>query len=127
MEVNTKILIKKLENFKNNFTDNYNRELDSDDDFTLAVAIACFEHIAEQEEAEKETISEYQEGEAVLYQNGNRFELGIVKRVCGDNEYFINYHTGDTAARTHARNLHKIANGYAFHVIRLDTDGNERR
>lgn len=72
----------------------------------------------------------YVPGEAVIYQNGDRYELGIVKTVCDggkSDEYFINYHTGDTAARTHARHLHKICNGYAFHVIRLDTDDNERR
>lgn len=69
----------------------------------------------------------YTEGEPVIYQNGDRFELGIVKTVCGNDEYFINYHTGDTAARTHARHLHKISNAYAFHIIRLDPDDNERR
>lgn len=74
-----------------------------------------------------ETRETYKEGEVVLYQNGNRFELGIVKKVCGGDDYFINYHTGDTAARTNARNLHKVANAYAFHIIRLDPDGNERR
>lgn len=72
-------------------------------------------------------LPKYEEGEAVIYQNGDRFELGIVKRVCGNDEYFINYHTGDTAARTHAEHLHKITNSYAFHVIRLDPDDNERR
>ncbi len=64
-------------------------------------------------------------GEAVIYQNGDIMQLGIVKSVCGDDDYFVNYHTGDTAARTNARNLHKIANNYAFHVLRLDTNGNE--
>ena len=72
-------------------------------------------------------LPEYKEGEAVIYQNGNHFELGIVKRVCGNDKYFINYHTGDTAAMTHAEHLHKITNRYAFHVIRLDPDDNERR
>lgn len=70
---------------------------------------------------------EYEVGEAVLYQNGDKFELGIVKSLCGHDEYFIWYHTGDTAARTHARHLHKISNDYAFNIIRLDTDGKERR
>lgn len=65
----------------------------------------------------------YKVGEAVIYQNGDVFELGIVKRDCGNDEYFINYHSGDTAARTHARNLHKIANGYAFKVYRLNSSG----
>ena len=78
-------------------------------------------------EEEPSTFPKYSEGEAVLYQNGDNFELGIVKRVCGCDEYFINYHTGDTAARTHARHLHKIRNKYAFHIIRLDPDDNERR
>lgn len=72
-------------------------------------------------------MEKYKVGEAVLYQNGDRFELGIVKSECGNDEYFINYHTGDTAARTNARNLHKISNGYAFKVYRLDTEGKERK
>lgn len=61
---------------------------------------------------------QYSEGEPVIYQCGNRFELGIVRSVCGGDEYFVNYHTGETAARTHARNLHKITNGYAFWIER---------
>lgn len=72
-------------------------------------------------------MEKYNVGEAVLYQNGDRFELGVVKKVCENDEYFIWYHTGDTAARTHASHLHKIMNNYAYHVIRLDPDGNERR
>jgi len=69
----------------------------------------------------------YEEDEPIIYVNGTKAELGIVKKVCGDDEYFINYHTGDTAARTHARNLVKISNRYAFHIYRLDPDDNERK
>lgn len=69
----------------------------------------------------------YKVGEPVIYQNGDVFELGIVKKDCGNDEYFINYHSGDTAARTHARNLHKITNRYAFKIYRLDLNGNEIR
>lgn len=65
---------------------------------------------------------EYIEGEPVIYQNGDKFELGIVKSICGHDEYFINYHTGDTAARTHARHLHKISNNYAFGIVRFNPD-----
>lgn len=72
---------------------------------------------AKQYESE-EPYPQYGEGEPVIYQCGNRFELGIVKSVCGDDEYFVNYHTGETAARTHARNLHKITNSYAFWIER---------
>lgn len=75
----------------------------------------------------KTIVDIYSVGETVIYQNGDRFELGIIKSVCGNDEYFIWYHTGDTAARTHARHLHKIANNYAFHVYRLDTEDNERK
>lgn len=70
---------------------------------------------------------EYKEGEAVIYQNGNRFELGIVKSVCENGEYFINRHLGDFAIRVYEEDLHKIANHCAFHVIRLDPNYNERR
>lgn len=69
---------------------------------------------------------EYDVGEPVIYTNGTKVELGIVKRVCGGDEYFVNYHTGDTAARTHARHLSKISNRYAFEIKRLDPDGNVR-
>lgn len=62
-----------------------------------------------------------------IYVNGTKAELGIVKKVCGDDEYFVNYHTGDTAARTHARHLVKVSNRYAYHIIRLDPNGNERK
>lgn len=83
----------------------------------------CMELMQMQEkmqlEAEK-PYPEYKEGEPVIYQCGDRFELGIIRTVCGNDEYFVNYHTGDTAARTHARNLHKIQNGYAFFIERIN-------
>ena len=78
----------------------------------------------EKKESSK-TFDKYEVGETIIYQNGENFELGIVKKDCGNNEYFINYHMGDTAARTHARNMHKILNIYAFKVYRLDFEGNE--
>lgn len=91
----------------------------------------CIEILHESEQNEENSCEPeypiYNVGEAVLYQNGDKFELGIVKSLCGHDEYFVWYHTGDTAARTHARHLHKISNDYAFNIIRLDTDGKERR
>ena len=69
----------------------------------------------------------YEVGDPVIYVNGTKVELGIVKKVCGDDEYFVNYHTGDTAARTHARHLVKVSNRYAYHIVRLDPYGNERK
>lgn len=74
-----------------------------------------------------EEYQKYEVDEPVIYTNGDKVELGIVKKVCGDDEYFVNYHTGDTAARTHARHLSKISNRYAYHIFRLDPDGKERK
>lgn len=74
-----------------------------------------------------EEYQKYEVDEPVIYTNGTKVELGIVKKVCGDDEYFVNYHTGDTAARTHARHLSKISNRYAYHIFRLDPDGKERK
>lgn len=112
----------------------------------LAKAIGCIEEVEEELRNTKDTSAnpytyepeeseypEYKVGETVLYQNGDKFELGIVKTVILDsdyyptNEYFVWYNTGDTAARTHARHLHKIENNYAFHIYRLDTEGKERK
>lgn len=57
-----------------------------------------------------EEYQKYEVDEPVIYTNGTKVELGIVKKVCGGDEYFVNYHTGDTAARTHARHLVKVSN-----------------
>ena len=74
-----------------------------------------------------EEYPKYEAGEPVIYINGTKAELGIVKKACGGDDYFVNYHTGDTAARTHASHLMKVSNRYAFHITRLDPDGNERK
>ena len=62
-------------------------------------------------------MSKFNIGEVVLYQNGERFELGVVKEVL-DNKYRVWYHTGDTTALTNEEHLHKIENAYAFNIIR---------
>jgi len=65
----------------------------------------------------------FKPGEVVLYQNGDKFELGVVKRLGNmPDTYFVWYHMGDTTACTHVRNLHKIINSYAFKIERLTVD-----
>lgn len=64
-------------------------------------------------------MEKFLEGDVVLYQNGDCFELGVVKRVCDNGDCFVWYHTGDTAARTPSCYLHKLANSYAFSIKRL--------
>lgn len=63
---------------------------------------------------------EFEIGEIVLYQNGTRFELGVIKSFNSQGKPFVLYHTGDTAACTSLMHLHKIANNYAFIVERLN-------
>ena len=56
----------------------------------------------------------FKAGELFVYVNGDRWELGMVKREnnTGDG-YFCYYSTGDTAANTPIENMHKLANhGY---------------
>lgn len=81
-------------------------------------------------------MNKFKVNEIVLYQNGERFELGVVKEVLEGNttitvhpdstrtkevhtyKYRVWYHTGDTTALTDECYLHKIENAYAFNIIR---------
>ena len=56
-------------------------------------------------------MSEYRQGELFVYVNGDRWELGIVKRPnnTGDG-YFCWYSRGDTAANTPTDHMHKLDN-----------------
>lgn len=84
--------------------------------------------------------------DVVLYQNGERFELGIVKEIIPYErrayrkqdglfsgptgelytayKYRVWYHTGDTTALTDEHLLRKIDNAYAFTVLRKQADAN---
>lgn len=61
--------------------------------------------------------------ELFVYVNGGKWELGEVKRRLDDETYACWYSTGDTAARTHARNMRKLANAGWSHVERDGEDG----
>jgi hypothetical protein len=85
-------------------------------------------------------------GEVVIYRNGDSYELGVIKKIIQTEQrtylkqqgfppkgepdgevvttydYFVNYHTGDTAARTPEDCLHKIVNSYAFEISRLTNE-----
>lgn len=69
-------------------------------------------------------MNKFNKGEVVLYQNGERFELGIVKEVAG-NKYRVWYHTGDSTALTDESLLHKVDNLYAFNVIRKSANNKD--
>lgn len=52
-------------------------------------------------------------GEYIIYVNGDKFELGRVKRVCEDGA-FVAYHEGGTGAKTPFDCMHKLVNGYVI-------------
>lgn len=59
----------------------------------------------------------YRPGELFVYVNGDRWELGQVKlpNNTGDG-YFCWYSTGDTAANTPVKCMHKLANAGWSHI-----------
>ena len=56
---------------------------------------------------------DFKVGEYIIYVNGDKFELGRVKRICEDGA-FVAYHEGETGAKTPFDCMHKLVNG---HVI----------
>ena len=58
-------------------------------------------------------MASYYPGELFVYTNGDRWELGVVKRQRDERTYFCFYSTGDTAAATPVEHMHKLDNaGY---------------
>lgn len=58
-------------------------------------------------------MDEFREGELIIYQNCDRYEIGKIKRLT-DTGAFVWYSEGETAAKTPYEAMHKIANGYAI-------------
>ncbi len=56
---------------------------------------------------------EFKPGEYIIYVNGNRYEIGEIKRVVRDGA-FVWYSSGDTAAKTPFDCMHKLVNGYVI-------------
>jgi hypothetical protein len=55
----------------------------------------------------------FNEGDYIIYQNGDRYEIGKIKRITPDGA-FVWYHNGDTAAKTPFDCMHKITNDYVI-------------
>ena len=64
---------------------------------------------------------DWKPGELIIYQNGDRFEIGKIKRITEDGA-FVWYHEGETAAKTPFDCMHKLVNGY---VIEQESLGGE--
>lgn len=58
-------------------------------------------------------MDEYREGELIIYQNGDRYEIGKIKRLT-ETGAFVWYSEGDTAAKTPYDCMHKITNGFTI-------------
>lgn len=57
----------------------------------------------------------FEPGELFIYRNGDKYELGKVKRKDSRGEgYFCWYHRGDTAAHTPVDCMHKLVNAYCI-------------
>ena len=58
-------------------------------------------------------MSEFREGDYIIYQNGDRYEIGKIKRITPDGA-FVWYHDGDTAAKTPLVCMRKIIIDYVI-------------
>lgn len=61
---------------------------------------------------------EFKESEYIVYQNGERFEIGKIKRITNDGA-FVWYHEGETAAKTPFDCMHKLVNGFTIKATSL--------
>ena len=60
----------------------------------------------------------FKEGEYIIYQNGDRYELGRIKRITSDGA-FVWYHEGDTASKTPFDCMNKLVNAYTIQETSL--------
>lgn len=64
------------------------------------------------------TTHDFHEGELIIYQNGDRYEIGRIKRIT-DTGAFVYYSDGDTASKTPFDKMHKLANSYVVNSTSL--------
>lgn len=66
-------------------------------------------------------MEQFKNGEYFIYVNGDKYELGKVKRPNNSGDgYFCWYHEGETCANTPVDCMHKLVNAY---IIREDGFG----
>jgi hypothetical protein len=58
-------------------------------------------------------MTNFNEGDYIIYQNGDRYEIGKIKRITHDGA-FVWYHDGETASKTSFDQMHKITNDYVI-------------
>lgn len=65
-------------------------------------------------------MDEFKVGDLIVYVNGDSYQIGKIKRVL-DNGCFVYYHSGETAAKTPFKCMHKLIN--ARDVLKTDLGG----
>lgn len=58
-------------------------------------------------------MQKFENGEYIIYVNGDRYELGRIKRIMDDGA-FVCYHEGETAAKTPFDCMHKLTNSFTI-------------
>jgi hypothetical protein len=66
-------------------------------------------------------MNDFHEGELIIYQNCDRFEIGKIKRIVSGGA-FVWYSEGDTAAKTPFDCMHKLVNAYTIKKTALGGD-----
>ena len=70
-------------------------------------------------------MNEFKVGEYIIYVNGDRYEIGKIKRIT-ETGAFVWYHDGETAAKTHFDCMHKLANAYCIERTQLGGEEGSR-
>ncbi len=58
-------------------------------------------------------MKDFHEGQYIIYQNGESFEIGKIKRLT-ENGAFVCYSCGETSAKTPYDCMHPIVNDYVI-------------
>lgn len=61
---------------------------------------------------------DFEEGEYIVYVNGEKYELGRIKSLREDGA-FVAYHEGETGAKTPYDTMHKLINSYTIKCTSL--------
>lgn len=64
-------------------------------------------------------ITEFKEGQLVIYKGANGYEIGKIKRIKNYNQAYVWYHSGDTAALTDFDLIKPIINDYCISVAEI--------
>ena len=58
-------------------------------------------------------MTEFRDGQLIIYRNGDKYEIGKIKRIAQDGA-FVYYSCGETAAKTPFDLMHPLVNEYVI-------------